>query len=140
MVISITAVPLVVSGRGLGGLQGRMAVRSAQSQFLSLHDLSRSMAVERGMPVGFVADSRTQTVTVREGCDGDGRIIESRDFNLSYRVDILTSGQALEICMTARGYADPGSNSFTDLGRVTFLRGQNAASVVLFPLGQAMQE
>lgn len=135
--LTIAAVPVVVFGGSLASLQGRMAVRSAQSRFLSLHGLSRSLAVEWGTPVSFVSDPETQTVTV--SCDDNGRILESRDFKLSYRVDLLTGGGVVRVCMTPRGYADPGSNSYTSEGRVNFLRGAHAASVVLTPLGQAVQ-
>ena len=139
MGLTIAAVPVVVFAGSLAGLQGRVAVRSAQSRFLSLHGLSRSLAVEWGTPMSLVADPETQTVTVRVGCSDNGRILESRDFKLSYRVDMLTGGGVLRVCMTPRGYADPGSNSYTSEGRVNFLRGAHAASVVLFALGQAVQ-
>ncbi len=139
MALAVSAVPVAVLGRNLAEAKRGIAVRSAQSRFLSLHHLSRSLAVERGVYTGFVADPETQIVTVREGCTGEGRILASRDFNLSYRVDLLTGGRKLEMCMTPRGYADLESNSFNEQERVTFLRGEHTASVLLFPLGQAVE-
>ena len=137
--LGVATLPQAIFGGGVTGVQARMAVRSAQSRFVSLHDLSRALAVELGVPVRLVADPGTQTVTLQEGCTGEGRILESRDFNLSYRVELLTGGAALSVCMTPRGYADPGSNSFGDEATVTFLRGAHSASVVLFSLGQAVR-
>ena len=137
--IAIAVLPVVGLGKSLSGVRGRMAVGFAQSRFLSLHGTSRSLAVELGVPVSFVADLSAQTVTLREGCDGVGRVLELRDFNLSYRVQMLSDSGFVRLCMTPRGYADPRSNSFEERGVVTFLRGSQEASVVLFPLGHAVR-
>lgn len=140
VVLFIGAALLGLIGGDLVGMQGRMAVRFAQSRLLSLHGQSRDLAVERGIPMRFVADPSTQTVTIEEGCSGNGRVLESRDFNLSYRVDMYTGGEVLELCMTPRGYADPAWSSFTDTGRVTFLRAGHTSSVVFSPLGQLAEK
>lgn len=137
--IALSTIPLTVLAKSLVGLRGSLAVHSARARFLELHGRSRSLSVERGIPISLMVDPNAQMVTVREGCTPTGRVVESRDMNLSYRVEVDTGGTPLRVCMTPRGYADPGSNSFQERGTVTFWRGTIRASVVLLPLGQAVE-
>ena len=139
-VIALSTIPLTVLTRSLVGLRGSLAVHSARVRFLDLHGKSRSLSVERGIPISLVVDPRSQTVTVREGCNHVGRVVDSQDMNLSYRVELDTGGAPLRVCMTPRGGADPASNSFRERGTVTFWRGTTHASVVLLPLGQALEQ
>lgn len=118
------------------GMQSRVAVRAAQSRLLDLHVLSQTIAAERGIPVRLSADPSSQTVTLEEGCAGGGRVLESRDFNLSYRVDMMTTGGAFTLCVTPNGYADPERSSTDGTSKVTFLRGDHSSSLVFSPLGQ----
>lgn len=136
IVILIGGALAALVGGSLFGLQGRLAVRLAQSRFLALHGESRQLAAERGVPMRFVADPSTQTVTIEEGCSGAGKVLASRDFNLSYRVNMRTGGGAVALCMTPQGTAAPDTSSLRDRGRITFLRGAYASSVALSTLGQ----
>lgn len=136
IVIFIGGVLAALVGGSLFGLQGRLAVHLAQSRFLALHGESRELAAERGVPMRFVADPATQTVQIEEGCSGAGRVLASRDFNLSYRVDMRIGGGELALCITPQGVPDPGSSSLDEPGQVTFLRGAYASSVALSSLGQ----
>ncbi len=140
MVIALLfgAVLASVAVTGLGGVQGRLAVRSAQSSFLSSHAWARALAVERGMPVQLVVDPADRTVTIREGCDGSGDEISSRDFGEAYQVTITTAGGPVSLCFGPRGVALPNLNSFAGQSRIDFVRADRASAVVLRPLGQAL--
>ncbi|MEX0935724.1 MAG: hypothetical protein WD013_02390 [Gemmatimonadota bacterium] len=136
LVLAVGAILAGVLGGGIGDLKGRVAVRSAESRLTALHQRARTLAVESGVPVRFVADPGAQTVSIREGCYGEGRLVHSHDFNLSHRVDMLTSGGVLAVCMTPGGYAYPGDAASGEQGRITFLRGEHSSSVLLSPMGR----
>jgi prepilin-type N-terminal cleavage/methylation domain-containing protein len=127
-----------VAYNSLGGVQARIAVRSAQSNFLSMHAHTRALAVERGAPMRLVADAGGQVVRIEVGCAGGGDVLESRDFASSYGVSVEMEGEILGLCMTPRGFALPASNTFGQEGRIEFVRGPHSSAVVLLPLGQAV--
>lgn len=140
--IIVLAIGGIVTGivvMGFGGLQTRTSVRSAQTNFLSMHAQTRAMAVERGIAMRLTVHSDGGVVRIEEGCDGAGDVVQSRDFGGSYNVTIQASGGELWLCMTPRGYAEASRNSFAQEARISFVRGDQVASVVLFPLGQAVR-
>lgn len=147
IVLVIGGIMAAVVVGNLGGVQARMGVRSAESNFLSMHAQTRALAVERGIAVGLLASPGDGMVTVREGCDGSGTVLQSRDFGSEFGVTLdIGSGAllnigdgALVLCMTPRGYANPDGNSFENEARVNFVRGEHVRTVLLRPLGQAVR-
>jgi len=127
-----------VAVSGFDGMQGRLAVRSARSAFLSSHAHARALAVERGGTVSLVVDVESQEVSVQGGCDGLGDVLESLDFASAFAVRLEVPGGSLSLCMTPKGVASPALNSFNDEVQVTFTRGTASAAVLLLPLGQAV--
>jgi prepilin-type N-terminal cleavage/methylation domain-containing protein len=140
-----TLVALVVGGilaavaySGFGGVQGRLAVRSARAAFLSSHAQARSYAVERGVQVRLFADPDTDEVAVELGCDGLGGVIEFLDYGNNFAVDLQTNDGDLSLCMTPKGIANPALGSLGDEATVSFVRGGSSTSVILLPLGQVV--
>jgi prepilin-type N-terminal cleavage/methylation domain-containing protein len=139
IVMSIGALLVAITMNTFPGMQARLGVRSAQTNFLSLHAQTRAVAVERGRAVQLIADPETHTVSIRVGCAGNGELLESRDFQESYGTTIGTGGAGtVSLCMTPRGYADPNGNSFALQARISFQRGGETSVVGLLPLGQAV--
>jgi len=125
---------------GFGGTQGRLAVRSAQGSFLSMHAHTRALAVERGVQVQLQIDPATDMVAIRLGCDGAGDIVESRNFQDAYSVTVTTGGGTASLCMTPKGVANPSLNAFPQTpARIVFTRGEAASEVTLQPLGQVVR-
>ena len=139
IVLLIGGVLTSVAILGLSGVFDRIAVRSAQSEFLSMHARTRALAVERGNAMQLIANDDPGVVAIREGCAGTGGVLEARNFETAHRVALETAPTPLSVCMTPRGFADPNQNSFGQEGRVDFVRGEILRSVVLFPLGQAVR-
>jgi prepilin-type N-terminal cleavage/methylation domain-containing protein len=125
---------------GFGGTQGRLAVRSAQASFLSLHAHTRALAVERGVQVQLLVDPATDVVAIRLGCDGAGDILEARNFQDAHSVTVTTGGGTASLCMTPKGVANPSLNTFPQTPtRIVFTRGEATSEVTLQPLGQAVR-
>lgn len=127
-----------VAVSGFGEVQGRMAARSARATFLSYHAQARALAVERGTLISLQVNPTSGIVSVREGCDGTGEVLESRDFGESFSVTVDTGGEVLRLCMTPKGVANPNLNTFGNQGTVAFVRGSDSESILLLPLGQVV--
>ena len=138
IVMAIAGILAAVAIGGMGGLQARMGVRAAQSEFLSMHAQTRATAVERGIPVALVT-SPDGDVRIQEGCDGTGAALQSRDFGEQHGVTVETGDGEVVLCMTPRGYASQAGNSFSGEARIGFVRGDHSRAVILRPLGQAVR-
>ncbi len=138
IVLGIGALVAGIAIAGFGGIQARLGVRAAEARFLSMHGQTRALAVERGRAVRLSVNPETGVVRIEEGCAGDGPEIDARDFGAIHAVTIETGVGVLWLCMTPRGFADIGANSFSQEARVSFVRGDRSATVVLLPLGQAV--
>jgi len=139
IVLLIGGILTAAAFTGLGGVLGRIAVRSAESEFLSLHAQTRALAVERGLSMQLITNADPGVVSIREGCGGTGTLVERRDFEAAHRVVVQTDPTPLSVCMTPRGFADPNLNSYGQEGQVEFGRGTVTRSVLLLPLGQAVR-
>jgi prepilin-type N-terminal cleavage/methylation domain-containing protein len=132
-----------VAINSFGNAQSRMGPRSAQSQFLTMHAHTRAIAVERGGMARLTVTPGTGVVSVdfRATPDDDWELLQERDFGDSYGVAIETGGGGdVRLCMSPRGYAAPSPcTSFDDEARIRFIRGGQAAGIVLLPLGQALR-
>lgn len=138
IVLAIGALVAGIAVANFGDVQARIGVRSAQSNFLSMHGQTRALAVERGRAIRLRVDPTSGMVSIEEGCGDGGVVIESRSFAAVHAVTLETGGGPLWVCMTPRGYADINANSFSQEARVNFVRGDRASTVVLLPLGQAV--
>lgn len=125
-----------VAIRSFSQVHGSLGARTAQSTFLTMHAHARSMAVEHGQPVILVVDPAADRVRL-EG--EDGTVLRSRDFAGDYDVSIQTGGGTVRLCMTPRGFADPGCGNVNDRVEVRFVRGGRTRIVGLLPLGQAVE-
>jgi prepilin-type N-terminal cleavage/methylation domain-containing protein len=139
IVLAVGGVLAGITITRFGGVQDRMAVRAAQAEFLSLHAQTRASAVERGIPLELAVDPATGAIEIREGCAGDGAVLQMSNLGANHKVSLETGDGPLTLCMTPRGFADPGRNSFGQQGRVGFVRGPEQRGVVILPLGQALR-
>ena len=133
VVAGVAATLLSIVNSGMNGYQTRTTVREARDTFLSLHAETRAKAV-----------ALDQNVLLHVDRDGDSAWIGQGDAKLSpvsFRdlgVDLEGSGVAT-ICMTPRGFADAGCNSFgTGTLELRFVQGPWSSSVSVLPLGQAI--
>jgi prepilin-type N-terminal cleavage/methylation domain-containing protein len=132
-----------VAINSFGNAQSRMGPRSAESQFLTMHAHTRAIAVERGGMARLVADPATSMVeiTFQAGPGVTPETVTGRNFQESFGVTLeTTGGQPVILCMTPRGYAATGCNSFNTEARIRFVRGGQATGVTLLPLGQVMRQ
>jgi prepilin-type N-terminal cleavage/methylation domain-containing protein len=133
VVIAIGGVLSALVMLAFSQVQGQLATRSAQSNFLSLHAQARSLAVERGALSEFEVADATGLVTVRVG----GAVVNQVDMGDEFAVTVSTSGGGggFTQCFTPRGIAD--LNCVTATRTVTFTRGNRTTQVEVLPLGQA---
>lgn len=125
-----------VAIRSFSQVHGSLGARTAQSTFLTMHAHARAIAVEQGQPIILVVDPGTDMVRLERQ---DGSLVRGRDFGAEYDVSIQTGGGTVRLCMTPRGFADPGCGNVNDRVEVRFVRGGRTRTVGLLPLGQAME-
>jgi prepilin-type N-terminal cleavage/methylation domain-containing protein len=133
VVVAIGGVLATLVMLSFSRVQGQLATRSAQSNFLSLHAQARSLAVERGVTSEFVVVDATGVVSVRVG----GDVVNQVNLGQEFAVTVSTSGGGggFTQCFTPRGIAD--LNCVTATRTVTFTRGNRTTQVEVLPLGQA---
>ncbi|TVP42053.1 MAG: prepilin-type N-terminal cleavage/methylation domain-containing protein [Gemmatimonadales bacterium] len=133
VVIAIGGVLASIVTLSFSRVQGQMATRSAQSNFLSLHAQARALAVERGVTSQFAVVDATGLVTVRVGSN----VVNQVNLTSEFAVTVATSGGGggFTQCFTPRGIAD--LNCVTAARTVTFTRGDRSTQVEVLPLGQA---
>ncbi len=119
-----------------GDLQARTGVRSAESNFRSLHAQARASSIERGEIVRLTVDSGGNRVSVVGGPSGDPETLRTVDFRDSFGTELESRPTTFELCMTPRGFADVGCNSFTGEARIIFRRGGAETGLAILPLGQ----
>jgi prepilin-type N-terminal cleavage/methylation domain-containing protein len=116
--------------------QSRMGPRSAQSEFLTMHAHTRSMAVARGQTARLIVDTGSSVVSIVVA----GETVRTRNFQDAYGVEMESDPTGgFQMCMTPRGYAEPNCNTYAQEARIRFLRGGQATGVVLLPMGQALR-
>lgn len=116
----------------LGPLQARMANRSAQQMFLSVHARARAYAVERGRTTRFRVDMAGDSAWFTFAGDR----VEKVDFRDRLGVDLQSSTASLTMCLTSRGFADLDCNSFGSPVTVDFVAGGETSSAEVQPAGQ----
>lgn len=138
LVLLIGGLLTAIAVNTFGRAQHRMATRSAESQFVTMHAHTRALAVERGDVARLVVDANQNRVSIVLGLGG-GQTVRTVDFMEHYDVGIQTAGSPLELCMNPRGFADQDCNTFENVAEITFQRMAQARSVRLLPMGQLLR-
>lgn len=140
VVIAVGGILAAVAVASFGGIQGQMGVRGAQNALLSMHAQTRALAVERGGRARLMVESGTGNVVIDLLTDPAGvpTVIERRNFPALYNVTVTTEPAPVVVCMTPRGYADPGCNSYGQRGIVRISGRGGSSQVDFLPLGQAV--
>jgi prepilin-type N-terminal cleavage/methylation domain-containing protein len=137
IVLVVGGILTTIAVRSFSQVHGGLGTHTAVSSFMTMHAQARALAVERGRPILLVADASTGRVSIEET---DGTTVRERDFADAYDVTIGAPGDEVRLCMTARGFADPRCGNVNDRTPVTFTRGGRTRTLVLLPLGQALEE
>lgn len=133
VVLLVGSILTSIALQSFGGVTGRYAVTGAQRTLMGLHARTRAQAVELGTTVQLNLDPAGDSVWVSRG----GDVLEVLDFRAAFEVDLVTStSSTVELCMSARGFADTACNNFTSTVTVTFALTSDSASVRLLTLGQ----
>lgn len=139
LVLAVGGLLAAVAVNTFTSVQPRMATRSADSGFQTLHAQARAYAVERGTRTRFVVDAGQNRVSVFVGVGADEELVRSVDFLSAYNVEIDAAGSPVQLCMSPRGFGEVGCNSFTNAADVTFRRAGESRSVRILPLGQLIR-
>ncbi len=131
-VIVIGGILTTIAMKGFGATASSTATKQARNVFNSLAARARAQAIETGQRTVLIADARGDSVMVLAG----GRIVENVRFAEEMDVDIQAASDLTFVCMNARGYADPVCTSFKTSVKVSFVRGNQARSLEILPLGQ----
>lgn len=137
IVLVVGGLLTTIAIRSFSQVHGSLATNTAISSFMTMHAQARSLSVERGQPILLVANPSTGLVSLQEL---DGTIVRSRSFVGDYAVAIGTPGGEVRLCMTPRGFADPRCGNVSDRTEVSFTRDGRTRTLVLLPLGQALEE
>lgn len=137
LVLVVGGILAGVAMSALGDSHGAVSVRSAQNNFLSLHARARAVAVEQGEVARFIVNRERNLVSVVVGQGDDEEEVRTVDFREAFGTELDGDWNELVLCMTPRGFADPGCNSFSGDAEVQIQQGGSLRTVTLRPLGQA---
>jgi len=114
-------------------VRGRFSVRGARNSFAALQARARADAIERGQDTWLVADMAGDSVYLVRG----GTTLETMHFDDEFHVDLRSTSGDFRLCMTPRGYADPGcSGSISSIVTLQFWQNADSCSVQVLPMGQ----
>lgn len=134
LVLVISGLLISIGMRESPKFWSQRAVDGAANAVASVGYKARSEAIVGGQPIyvwvrpedGVVQMGRSSTDLLETVAMSDHRV--------------TMSGEALQLCYTARGYAMPGCTDFTEPKDVTFTRGDRTEVVTVMPLGQMWRD
>ncbi len=113
--------------------RGRFAVRGARNSFVVLQARARADAIEGGANTWLIADMDGDSVYLVRG----GTTLEMMHFDDEFHVDLRSSSGDFRLCMTPRGFADPGCpGSISSIVTLQFWQNADSSSIQILPLGQ----
>ncbi len=132
VVVVIGTILTSIAVKGFGMVSAQASAREARNVFVGMVARTRAQAVESGQTTILFADARGDSVMILAG----GRIMENVRFGEEMGVDLRGTQDVTRICMSPRGYADTGCNSFNSAVELAFVQGQKSESVAILPMGQ----
>ena len=131
VVVVLGAILTQMAVKGFGDVWSDIQAREAVGVFQGMVSRTRAQAIESGIPTMLLADLAGDSAMVF----ANGRIAETVRFG-ELGVDIQAAGGNIRICMTPRGFANPNCNSFDSPLKIAFVRGNEADTLEILPLGQ----
>ncbi len=113
-------------------VQGRYAVHGARDMFSSLVARARAQAIQGGSTVKVVVDVEGDSASLWQN---GANLNETVHFSDNH-VDLKSSVDNFDLCMSSRGYADTSCNTFTNAVTLSFWQNADSATVQILPLGQ----
>lgn len=134
IVIVISGLIIGVGMRESPPLFNERAVGSASDAVLATSYRARSEAISAGRPM-YVWILPNEGI-VRMGTSPT----ELLDSVVMSDHNVTMTGNDLELCYTARGYAMPGCTTVTSPEEISFTRGDRSKSLTVLPLGQIWRD
>lgn len=137
-VIVIGSILTMIAMSTFQDAQARFAARSAKTMYATLHQRARSRAIELGRSVLLYVDTAGDSALIIN----DGAVEDVTRFRSQLRVDLRANPATFLMCMTPRGYADPGCAAFAFSATsaspiiLEFWLDADSTSVTILPLGQ----
>jgi prepilin-type N-terminal cleavage/methylation domain-containing protein len=135
VVILIGSILVGVAMSGFQSAQSAIAARGATNMYATLHQKARGRAIETGRTVLLWVNSTGDSAYIYSG----GQVTDVTRFRSELNVDLRSTPASFLICMTPRGYANPGCLGGLGLSSPTkleFWRGADSSSVTILPMGQ----
>ena len=132
VVIALGVILTQMAIKGFGTVSDQISAREARNIFQGMLARTRAQAIESGVRTALLVDTKGDSVMILAG----GGIAENIRFGSQLGVDIQPEMGMTRICMTPRGFADPGCNSYNSTLKLTFIRGQKRQEIEILPLGQ----
>jgi prepilin-type N-terminal cleavage/methylation domain-containing protein len=134
VIVLVVATVLIDVGYKTGSdVMDRLSVDSSRNVVAALHARARARAIEQGTTARLFLDPAGDSAWVT---DASG-LVDRVNFAEAGGIDIVSDDDAIvRMCMTARGIADTGCNSFNSAVTVAFVRGAASKDLTFRPLGQ----
>lgn len=133
LVMAFGAILATVVGPSLGTIQARLDTRSSRDAFLLFAARARAAALDRGAVSTLTVDPDAGVARLSVGAEA----LDSIRFQQELGIEVRTStGDALVVCYSSRGFALASCTDVADDVRVEFVRGNETAAAVVQPLGQ----
>jgi len=135
VVIFIGSILVGVALSSFQNAQAAMAARSAKHMYATLHQRARGRAIETGRTALFWVDFAGDSAYIIS----NSQITDVTRFRSELNVDLRAPTSTFLICMTPRGYADPGCLGGLGLSsptKVEFWLNADSSSITVLPMGQ----
>lgn len=135
VVIFIGSILVAVAMSGFQSAQATIAARSAKHMYATLHQKARGRAIESGRTVIFWVDAAGDSAYIIS----NSQIMDVTRFRSELNVDIRAPTSTFLICMTPRGYANPGCLGGLGMSsptKVEFWLNADSTSLTVLPMGQ----
>lgn len=137
-VILIGGILTVLALPAFQGAQSALTARNGKTVYATLQQRARAQAIEMGTTVVFQVDASGDSAWLVT----DGTVSDVMRFRSEMDVDLRATPTAFLLCMTPRGYADPGCPGLglgTALSaplNLEFWAGADSSTLTVLPMGQ----
>lgn len=135
VVILIGSILVGVALSGFQTAQAAIAARSAKNMYATLHQKARGRAIETGRTALLWVDAAGDSAYIIS----NSQITDVTRFRSELNVDLRAPTSTFLICMTPRGYANPGCLGGLGLSsptKVEFWLNADSTSLTVLPMGQ----
>lgn len=132
MAMVVGAILTSMAIRGFGLASSQVSAEQALNVYVGMVARARAQAIETGNTTMVITNAEGDSVMIF----ANGQLRENVRFGEEMGIDIQTSSNITQLCMSPRGYADTDCTSFSSAIEMSFVQGSKSTTIEILPLGQ----